>query len=122
MTRTVLASALSLGLFLFAGPARADLTPPNSTECSNLNAGDACTDDSMHVGACTEMTCSELDYADGSPAGSRQVPCLICVAGAAPIDSSKNSSCAFAIPTGPGVLALAALAIPVLARRRRRAR
>jgi MYXO-CTERM domain-containing protein len=122
MTRTVLASTLSLGLLLSSSAARADLAPPNSTECDGKNAGDACTDDTMAVGACAEMTCSELDYSHGSPPSTKQVPCLLCVAGNAPVDSSKNSSCALAVPSGPGALAVAALAIPFVLRRRRRAR
>ncbi len=118
----LIASALSLGLLLSAGAARADLTPPNSTECTGKNAGDACTDDAMNVGACAEMTCSELDYSHGSPPSSKQVSCLLCVAGSAPVDSGKNSSCAVSVPSGPGALAVAALALPLILLRRRRAR
>jgi hypothetical protein len=72
------AFSLVLGL---AGAARADVPPPNSTECDTKKPGDACTDDSGKAGACTSSTCTKLDYSHGTPPTTVSYPCTLCVAG-----------------------------------------
>jgi hypothetical protein len=66
MKHALASSALAFGLVLgTAGPARADVAPPNSTECDTKSPGDACTDESGKPGVCTASTCSKLDYSHG---------------------------------------------------------
>jgi MYXO-CTERM domain-containing protein len=123
MKRLLALSALSLALVGGASTARADVAPPDSTECTNKVAGDACTDDDMKVGACVSQTCTGLSYGgDAGPMGTSYA-CLICVAGAAPISSSGGCSLP-AAPAGDGswMVAVAALVLPLLRRRRREAR
>jgi len=69
---------LLLTLALFASSARADVPPPNTTGCSTKKAGDACDTDDSKKGACKEATCSRLDYSQGTPPRSIEVPCLKC--------------------------------------------
>lgn len=113
--------ALSAVLFFAAGTAYADVVPPNSTECSNLAAGAACVDDNKKPGVCTSQTCSELDYSDGSPPGTKQVPCVLCIApdGGTTGSSSGGGGCAVVQAEASWGAWLAALAVPFVLRRAR---
>lgn len=96
----------------FASLAMADVPAPNN-DCASKRAGDACTTDAKAAGACQSSTCSKLDYSDGSPPSTIQVPCLVCAAGVKPANGCS------AVPlAGPLGLALAAAVL----RRRRAAR
>jgi hypothetical protein len=89
MNYTLGLSALAFGLVLaVAGTARADVPPPNSTECTSLQPGDACMTDSSQPGICTSSTCSKLDYSDGSPPGTVTYACVLCD----PTDGGSGSS------------------------------
>jgi MYXO-CTERM domain-containing protein len=121
MKRLLALSALSLALLGGWRLARADVAPPDSTECTNKAAGDACTDDAMKVGACQSQTCTGLSYGGDAGPTSTSYPCLICVAGAAPL--SSNGGCSLpAAPSGDGLWLAAVLALPLLRRRRREGR
>jgi len=81
-TAKLLVSGLAL-LAAFASVARADLVPPDVTECQSATAGASCRGG---AGTCVMDTCSRLDYAnwnrDASPSPpSVQYACLRCVSG-----------------------------------------
>jgi hypothetical protein len=131
----------SLSLFVlaagltFASAARADLAPPNSSQCQTKKAGDACTTDDSKSGSCVASKCSKLDYSDGTPPSTVQYDCLLCVAGGGadsgpadggadsgtvPQDGGGGGGCSFAsVATRIGPWAIA-LCVPLLLRRRRR--
>lgn len=119
MKRFLVLSFLSLGLSLgAAGVARADLPPPNSSDCTNKKAGDSCVDDAMKPGACVSSTCTELDYSHGTPPTTTEVACLLCDTTAAP---SSSSGCALSAPSaGDAPWWAAAVALSFLVRRRAR--
>lgn len=123
---SLFAFALVLGT---AGAARADVPPPNSTECQAKKAGDACLDDSMKDGVCAQSTCSKLDYSHGTPPSSVTYACLICTAtdGGTGTDAgssggTSSGGCAMAngAAGGPFFFVVAALAAGLLRRRRGR--
>jgi MYXO-CTERM domain-containing protein len=81
-TQSLAAAGLALSLSLIAIGARADLIPPDVSDCTGKKAGDPCTQDRV----CTSAECRRLDYAnwdrDASPLGPPSVAyaCLKCTA------------------------------------------
>src|SRR5262249_228328 len=67
----------------------ADVPPPTTGGCFNHKAGDACLDDQMQSGVCTDDKCTVLDKVDG---GTMIVDCLVCKAGASSSSSSASGS------------------------------
>jgi hypothetical protein len=112
------ATALGLASLLALAPsvALADVLPPNAT-CGNKKAGDSCETEEGKTGACKASECSRLDYSLGTPPGTEEYDCMLCVEGeatSAPTGSSsgngKSRRCAVGIPVPAGEWWLAALA------------
>lgn len=68
--------------------ARADVSPPAESACSEIlhgrtvREGEPCQLDSGAKGTCQESTCTHLDYStrgDGGSPGSKTAPCLLCL-------------------------------------------
>ncbi len=74
-------NALFLTLLLAVHPASADVPPPNRAQCDGKVAGEACQTEAGTAGACTASTCSRLDYSHGTPPGSVDYACTLCVEG-----------------------------------------
>ncbi len=55
-------------------------------------AGDACQKDDGSNGTCTTSMCTKLDYSDGSPPGTIEYECLICMTSSETGSSSSSSS------------------------------
>lgn len=105
---------LLAALLLLADPARADVPPPNTEDCSDKAAGDACETDDGAKGGCVKSTCSRLDYSQGTPPGSVEYECLICD----PAAGSGSTICGVVDPSAAlGPLLLAAV-LPLVRRRR----
>jgi len=116
-----LAASVYAALMLFVAPSiRADIPPPNSSQCGDKKGGDACTLEQGGDGVCEEQTCARA-----LPGGTSEYPCTICVPAAAkpaedkpaePAPTTKKSNCA-----GGGAESLLALgaAVAIVARRRR---
>jgi hypothetical protein len=88
------AGALLAGLLLLSSSARADAIAPDEEACNQKTAGADCVINGA-AGHCAAKTCTRLDYSDGSPPGSKQVDCFVCVetgvADAASPPSNKDS-------------------------------
>jgi uncharacterized protein (TIGR03382 family) len=114
------------------GTARADVPPPNSTDCATRRLGDACTLDDKSTGACAAAKCSRLNYACdasaeasvGGPCGTIETDCLKCQAGSTPPPANSSGKlegggCSASGSTSPfGLLVAGSLAFLWLARRR----
>jgi hypothetical protein len=74
-------NALFLTLLLAVHPASADVPPPNRAQCDGKVAGEACQTEAGTAGACAASTCSRLDYSHGTPPGSVDYACTLCVEG-----------------------------------------
>jgi len=131
-----LSSLVALGALTLAPAVRADVAPPNSSQCATKSAGDACTTDDGKSGTCVKSTCSKLDYSDGTPPFPRSYDCLLCNASTAPSDAtpststppqsttsqSGGSSCVFGASSTLGAWAIAACVPLVLFLRGRKRR
>jgi MYXO-CTERM domain-containing protein len=96
-------SALALGLVLGSvGAARADVPPPNATQCNGKNPGDACTDDTGNRAVCKESTCSRLVNGGGGPPTSVSTTCTLCIAtDGASTSTGSSRSCGRGCSTEP---------------------
>ncbi|XXF77430.1 hypothetical protein P2318_30915 [Myxococcaceae bacterium GXIMD 01537] len=126
MKKLLLTAVLS-----FASTAGADIPPPNTSACTQKEAGSACETEDGKSGTCQTSKCSRNDYSNGVPPTVREYECLQCVAGegtpsspsttatASPTSPEKKSGSCAAMPGAP--LAASALWVGWLARRRKRA-
>jgi len=75
-------AALSCLLGLLAMPrlASADIISDDQAACDGKKAGDACTLRG-DAAVCVAKTCGKLDYSNGVPPESIQVPCTVCEVG-----------------------------------------
>jgi uncharacterized protein (TIGR03382 family) len=134
MTVTFVCVAL---LLADAGLARADVPPPNSSDCATKRLGDACSLDDKSAGTCAAAKCSRLNYScdasaeasAGGPCGTIETDCLKCQAGSVlppPANSSgrlEGGGCSTSGNTSSfGMLIAGSLAFVWLSRRRSAAR
>lgn len=115
-------AAFSLAAALVAPLARADVPPPNSSQCGTKKAGEACTTDDGKSGACKVSTCSRLDYSQ-TPPGSASYECTLCDETTKPAFPGPEKSGCAASPSraSSGLAAVGfALALGLVARRRGR--
>ncbi|NVB37358.1 hypothetical protein G6O69_05910 [Pseudenhygromyxa sp. WMMC2535] len=54
---------------------------PEEQACLDKRVGDPCTSALGTPGACTQGTCSRLDYSQGSPPRAVEEPCVVCKEG-----------------------------------------
>jgi hypothetical protein len=83
----VLAFAVTL-----ASPVRADIPPPNTSQCREAKEGDACETDDAKKGACATRKCSRYVALRGGTVPPESLhDCLVCVEGA-PRKAAKGCS------------------------------
>lgn len=112
----ILTIALTALTLPFAGAALADIPPPNTQGCANRKASDACKNDNGNDGTCTASKCSKLDYSKGTPPSTVEYDCLVCTSSG----GGTSGGCSMSAGTGASGALFAALALPLLLRRRRR--
>lgn len=56
--------------------ARADVAPPNTSDCQSKKVGDVCKTDDGTMGTCVGQTCTRV--LPGSDGGSTSYPCNVC--------------------------------------------
>ncbi len=106
-------------ILCFSLLAFADIPPSDTQTCRSAKAGDSCRTDEGKSGACTEQTCSRLDYSNGTPPTSVSEPCLVCDADAKPSNASKKAEngCSTVGAAGASALGLALLLAAGITRR-----
>jgi hypothetical protein len=83
-----LVGAAVLGGSLGSNDARADIPPPNSSQCRSKNAGDVCKTDDGKSGACAPSKCAHRTVSPDGGLVFEQVDCLEC----APADGAKAAA------------------------------
>lgn len=91
----------------------ADIPPPDVSGCNGKQVGDSCKRDDGTDANCVKSTCSRNDYSNGPPPTTVTYDCVTCTGSGAPPAEKKNA-CA----VDPSGLALAALGLALLRRRR----
>jgi hypothetical protein len=99
--KTILALSLASSLVLVSAAARADIPPPNSSDCSSKKAGDACTDDDHKAGTCTNATRTRPNLGmrlDGGGYATVEIPYLQCTPSVGAPSSSSSGGAPGAAP------------------------
>lgn len=109
MTALVRIATLATLALTFAGPARADVPPPEVEQCAGKSVGDRCGNN----GICQEGSCGRA-----TPDGMVTYSCTKCVEGTAPASEKRNCSGA---PDAMGFGLFGLLAVVGLKRSTRRA-
>ena len=86
----MLPAAFALFAFTLAGTANADAIVPEEGARQGMAAGAAC-DNAGVPGNCTAKKCTRLDYRDGSPPGTKEVDCVVCVNTGVATDAGGDS-------------------------------